>query len=101
MFWNRWCDYPDLVLLKPKKDCCCAQQVGTKPTPSSQVNPQWLGAHKEDVDAPRDCPQPATPCSFRVSVFNQLKKSLDGCLLDYDFLFPWSYLGVPRRVITE
>jgi len=46
---------------------------GSKPTPSSQVKPQWPGAHKEDDEAPRDCPQPATPCSFRVTVFNQLK----------------------------
>ena len=28
--------------------------MGAKPTPSSQVNPQWPSAHKEDVEAPRD-----------------------------------------------
>jgi len=32
-FWNRWCDYPNLVLLKSKRECCCAQQSGNKAHP--------------------------------------------------------------------
>ena len=42
--------------------------MGAKPTPSSQVKPQWPGAHKEDVDAPRD-PLGLLPLAASESLF--------------------------------
>ena len=42
--------------------------MGAKPTPSSQVKPQWPGAHKEDDEAPRD-PLGLLPLAASESLF--------------------------------
>ena len=42
--------------------------MGAKPTPRSQVKPQWPGAHKEDVDVPRD-PLGLLPLAASESLF--------------------------------
>ena len=57
-------------------------KVGTKPTHSSQVKPQCLGPHKEDVKR-LETPHGLLPLlASEVTVFSQLEKQEDGCLLN-------------------
>ena len=46
MFSNRWCDYPNFVSFKSKRECWALNKVETSPPVDPQVKPQVPGAQQ-------------------------------------------------------
>ena len=73
---------PTTYPLKPKMECCDAQNSGNQSTCSSQIKPPVPRRSSGGTQTPWDPPRSLTPRSFQRSpVFNWFRQYYGGCLL--------------------